>query len=398
MRWLIDGWEIDPLDRTAKRNGVVARLSPRAIRFLGAMREAKGATVSRAKLMDQVWPGVFVGDESLTQVVSELRSKLQSKDVIGTVNRGGYRLTVPIECHGEREFGSSQGVVTSLSIDSYTLCIEAVECFARAHEGAERTAVDLAAQAVAIAPNYADARALHAALLLKRHMIWSEGTTLAEKALDEVEVALKLDKDHALAQLIGAAASLMTGVPGYGVPNLERALALASSDPSLHSDASVLLLFLGKAKGSATLALRSAQLDRQRFGDQMNAARLLRRTDPAWAHALAESALKKAQEELSVDPNSVPALYSLGPLLAQVGDKHAARSALEGVAHHDSPLEFFRAIGFALIGDVSSALERIDFVASRGWRMGPVLDHDDCFRSMMNDRRFQSLRGELMAA
>ncbi len=171
MHWLIDGWTIDALDRTAKRGGSVARLSPRAIRFLGAMADAQGATVSRGKLMDQVWPGVYVGDESLTQVVSELRKKLQSKDIIVTVNRGGYRLTVPIEGRDVDNLHMSRRTRTSLSIDADTLCIEAVECFARALEGAERTSVDLAAQAVAIAPDYADVRALHAALLLKRHMI-----------------------------------------------------------------------------------------------------------------------------------------------------------------------------------------------------------------------------------
>lgn len=398
MHWSLDGWNIDRQARTATRANRVETLSPRAMRLLDMLADANGATISRADLLDRVWPNVYVSDESLTQVVAELRRTLENKDLIATVSKGGYRLTVPIMARDGSDADPRIHLTQSFSLDAYTLCIEAIECFSRAREGAERTSVDLAAQAAEIAPNYADARALHAAFLLKRHMIWSEGEMLMEKALDEVEAALALDPDHALAHLIGASIGMLSGLSGYGLPNLERSLALAPNDAALHSDASILLLTQGRKKGSAVLAFKSSRLDTGRFGDEMNAARLLMRSDPAWARACAERSLRRVREELSVVPDSMPALYSLGPLLAQLGETNAARAALEGVAHHDSPLEFFRAIGFALIGDVSSALDRLDFIAMRGWRMGSALDHEECFRGMMDDRRFQKLRGQLLAA
>ena len=95
MQLAIDGWRVDPDAREARRGDDVKQLSPRAIRLLQVFSEADGAVLSRADLLDRVWPNVFVSDESLTQVVSEVRRKLGNRELISTVARGGYRLTQP---------------------------------------------------------------------------------------------------------------------------------------------------------------------------------------------------------------------------------------------------------------------------------------------------------------
>lgn len=397
QKMLIAGWEVDVASRTAERDGSTANLSPRAIRLLRVLAENPGTTLSRSELLDRVWPNVFVGDDSLSQAVAELRRKLGDRGLIATIPRGGYRLTVPVETFGQAGKGTSASGATQFSIDAYTLCIEAVECFSSFVEGAERTAVDLTKQAVTAAPDCADARAHHAFFLFKRHLQWSEGANLLETAFDEVEAALELDPNNALARMVGAWLSLFGGLPRFGWDDVAMALASSPNCASLHMEASALLLSQERRRAATALAIKAAKLDSDRIEAGLLAARLLTRSDPILARRHAVRALGKVREELSIDPHSVLALYALGPLLAQLGETKAARSALESLAHRDTPLEYFRALGFAQIGDESSALERLDVLASQGWRLGCFPRNDDGFRPLYGNRRFAELQAEIAA-
>ncbi|MEM9707632.1 MAG: winged helix-turn-helix domain-containing protein [Pseudomonadota bacterium] len=395
---LIADWHIDVAARTAERNGQSETLSPRAIRLLRVLSSTAGTTLSRTRLLDLVWPDVFVTDESLTQVVSEVRRKLANRAIIVTVPRGGYRLTAPVIDLYPALPNADAGLDVSFPIDAYTLCIEAIECLSRFDEGALRTAVDLAAQAVAVAPQSADARAYHAFFLFKRHTLWSEGANLLEAAYGEVETALALDPGNALAHFTAAALGLFGKMPRYGWANLERSLSLMATNAGVHADASALVLSQGHRRASIALAKQAARLDRDQFEGEMVVARLMAKSDPVASRVHGKRALQKTQDQISTNPAALPALYARGPLLAHVGEIDAARSAIEAVPHQNSPLEYFRAIGFAQIGDFSSALERVDFLASRGWRLGCFLDIDDAFAPLMSDRKFTNLLGELSAA
>ena len=398
MQLALDGWQIDPVAREARRGASVEQLSPRAIRLLEVLAQADGATLSRADLLERVWPNVFVSDESLTQVVAELRRKLDNKNIIATVVRGGYRLTVPIRETGERRRDCISGTNAGLSLDAYVLCIEARDCFASAAEGVHRTFVELAAEAAARAPDYAEARALHGTALFKRHIYLSEGAKLLDVALQETAAAIALDPSLASAHLFDGAIRITLGRTASGISAVEKALSLAPEDAAIHLDAAILLLTMGNKRAAAALAAKAAQLAPDRFAAELLVARIFQYADPVRGRGFAERALKKVRSELSGNPCSMRALYALGPLLAQLGDHRAARSALEGVAHHDSPLEYYRAIGFAQIGDSSAAMERLSFLAQRGWRHACILDKDDGFRPLYQDRRMKQLQAEIIAA
>lgn len=396
MQLAIQGWRIDPLAREAQRGDQVEQLSPRAIRLLQVLADADGAVLSRAELLDRVWPNIVVGDESLTQVVSELRRKLGNRELIATVARGGYRLTQPVEQIADTQAGAAPPA--PFTIDAYALCIEARECFQSGLEGSQRAFVNLAAKAAGLAPGFAEARALHAHALLKRHIFWSEGTMVLDTALEEVSAALKLDPGLAAAHLTDAAIRVAIDLNETGLRSLERALALAPGDPWLHHEAAVLLLSLGKHKAAGALATKSAWLAPEEFAAELLAARIFQYSDPVRGRVFAERALKKIRAELAVDPASMRANYALGALLAQLGDHRAAKVAMESVPIHDSPLEYYRAIGFAQIGDASAAIERLEFLGHRGWRHACILDQDNGFRPIQSDRRLQQLQADLLAA
>lgn len=399
MQLAIDGWHINVDARTAKRSDITEQLSPRAVRLLQVMTEADGAVLSRTELLDRVWPNVVVGDESLTQVVSELRRKLANRDLIATVARGGYRMTAPVLRIADTDMSEPATLMHSaFSLDAYTLYIEAQDCFNGGLEGSQRAFVDLAAQAAALAPGFAEARSLHALALLKRHIFWSDGMMLLESALQECEAAKQLNPKLASAHLTEAAIRIALGHFETGIHALEKALSLAPDDAGLHLEAAILILSTGNRRTAAALAIRSAMLDPRAYAAEMLAARIFQYADPARGRLYADRALRKIRAELMVDPASMRALYALGPLLAQLGNHRAARSTLEGIAHHDSPLEYYRAIGFAQIGDTSAALERLDFLALRGWRHACILDKDDGLRPMHADQRLQRLQADILAA
>ncbi|MBW4709030.1 winged helix-turn-helix domain-containing protein [Roseobacter sp. YSTF-M11] len=398
MQLSIEGWRIDVAARTAQRGGRTEQLSPRALRLLQVLVKANGAVVPRGRLLDRVWPNVTVGDDSLTQVVSEVRRKLGNRDLIATVARGGYRLTASsLVRTAERELPDIEPG-SFFSIDAYTLCIEARDCFQRGGEGSQRAFVDLAAEAAAAAPEFAEARALHSLALLKRHIFWSEGETLLDAALAESEAAIRLDPELAHAHLTEAAIRVSMGAIEPGRRSLERALALGSKDAELHLEAAILLLTMGEQRSAGALAIRAAALAPEDFGADLLAARMYQHSDPVRGHLYAERSLRKVRAKLAIDPHSMRALYALGPLLAQLGDHRGARSALESVAHHDSPLEYYRAMGLCQIGDTTAALERLEFLALRGWRHACILDKDGGFRSLQSDARLKRLQADVLAA
>jgi TolB-like protein/Tfp pilus assembly protein PilF len=76
-----------------------ATLGPRAFDLLVALVERAGRLVSKAELLDRVWPGLVVEENNLQVQVSALR-KILGPDAIATVPGRGYRFTLQPEPAG----------------------------------------------------------------------------------------------------------------------------------------------------------------------------------------------------------------------------------------------------------------------------------------------------------
>lgn len=72
----------------------LVELRAKALDVLLLLAERAGRVVDKRTLMEQAWPGVVVGDDSLTQTVVEIRRALGDRErrVVCTVARRGYRL------------------------------------------------------------------------------------------------------------------------------------------------------------------------------------------------------------------------------------------------------------------------------------------------------------------
>jgi TolB-like protein len=81
---------------TLTRDGKHVSLGGRSAALLRALLDANGSVVSKAGLMERVWPGTVVEDGNLTVQVAALRKALgqraDNSDWIVTIARTGYRL------------------------------------------------------------------------------------------------------------------------------------------------------------------------------------------------------------------------------------------------------------------------------------------------------------------
>jgi DNA-binding winged helix-turn-helix (wHTH) protein len=91
---------LDTGARRFLRAGEEVHLSPKAFELLVLLVESRPRAVSKAELLDRIWPGVFVSDASLAKVVSKIREAIgHSEDapVLRTVHGYGYAFSVPVE-------------------------------------------------------------------------------------------------------------------------------------------------------------------------------------------------------------------------------------------------------------------------------------------------------------
>ncbi len=96
----VGDWAVEPALNQLSAGGKTVKLEPKTMSVLVYLADRPGQVVSREALLSAVWPGVLVGDDSLTQVVIKLRKALgdvpENPAYIQTISKGGYRLVAPV--------------------------------------------------------------------------------------------------------------------------------------------------------------------------------------------------------------------------------------------------------------------------------------------------------------
>jgi TolB-like protein/DNA-binding winged helix-turn-helix (wHTH) protein/Flp pilus assembly protein TadD len=89
---------LDPDRATLHRSGRIRRLRPQCYEVLRYLVEHHGTLVSKKDLIDTVWHGAEVSDDSVTQCLIEIRRALgdDSKSIIRTVPRRGFVFELPV--------------------------------------------------------------------------------------------------------------------------------------------------------------------------------------------------------------------------------------------------------------------------------------------------------------
>jgi DNA-binding winged helix-turn-helix (wHTH) protein len=104
-------FELDAADRQLKRGGEPVELNGRYFDALALLASEPGRLISKDRFLDEVWRGVPVTDEALTQCIKTLRRQLGDDAArprfIETVPKHGYRFVAPVAGAGA---GQARGV------------------------------------------------------------------------------------------------------------------------------------------------------------------------------------------------------------------------------------------------------------------------------------------------
>ena len=97
--WRFDRFTLD-LARGALLgpDGAEVPLRPKSFALLRLLVENPGRVVDRDAIMEAVWPGVTVGDESITQCIRDIRKALgdEAQQLLKTVPKRGYLLAAEV--------------------------------------------------------------------------------------------------------------------------------------------------------------------------------------------------------------------------------------------------------------------------------------------------------------
>jgi DNA-binding winged helix-turn-helix (wHTH) protein len=100
-----DRFVLDPGDRQLRRDNAPVELNARYLDALALLVREQGKLVSKVRFLDEVWRGVPVTDEALTQCIKTLRRQLGDDAArpafIETVPKHGYRFIAPVETVGD---------------------------------------------------------------------------------------------------------------------------------------------------------------------------------------------------------------------------------------------------------------------------------------------------------
>src|SRR4028118_144989 len=94
-------FSLDPSDRQLRRDDQPVEVNARYLDALALLVREDGKLVSKDRFLEEVWRGVPVTDEALTQCIKTLRRQLGDEAgrprFIETVPKHGYRFIAPVE-------------------------------------------------------------------------------------------------------------------------------------------------------------------------------------------------------------------------------------------------------------------------------------------------------------
>ncbi len=77
MTYEFDDFALDVGTRRLLRRGQEVHLSPKALDLLSVLIENREQAMSKADLLDRLWPSTYVADTNLAGLVAELRRALE---------------------------------------------------------------------------------------------------------------------------------------------------------------------------------------------------------------------------------------------------------------------------------------------------------------------------------
>lgn len=88
-------FHLDTAERVLRRNGEVVPLTPKAVSLLELLVSREGNVISRAEMIETLWPDTFVEEANLTVTISMVRKAI-GESYIRTIPKRGYTFAVAV--------------------------------------------------------------------------------------------------------------------------------------------------------------------------------------------------------------------------------------------------------------------------------------------------------------
>lgn len=387
-------WRVDLSSRSITDGVAVKRVSPRAARLLEVLAASEGQAVARNLLLDLVWPEVIVGDDSLTQAITELRRAFDDRRgsgrMIETIPKYGYRLTAEISLGEAANDASLLGEASDcFDLEAYSLCLDARRAVARSGRGGFIEPEELARAAVEAAPRFALGHAEYSIALCYRWLYQRGDDEGLIKALTHAETALRLRPDLGICYAAMAFAQGAYGNADRARAALAQGLARDPGDSEIHYLGARTLLAMQDYRGAVSFAERAAELNPDDLRPLYLAARAAMVFDPVRSQRSAYACLARVQARIEADPTEARARNTLGPLHALLGDSERCWNALQAQEGYRSPLQFYDVVALAQVGEFDAASEAFERVVDLGWRHKEWLVAEPTLALLKDNRTFR---------
>jgi DNA-binding winged helix-turn-helix (wHTH) protein len=104
MRVRFGEFVLDLASRQLRRGGDAVHLSPKAFQLLGELVSCRPRALTKSEIQERLWPGVFVAEANVANLVGEVRSALgddpRHPRYVRTLHRYGYAFSAEARDHG----------------------------------------------------------------------------------------------------------------------------------------------------------------------------------------------------------------------------------------------------------------------------------------------------------
>src|SRR5687768_3349381 len=111
-RYQFDSFSLDPSERRLFAGEVPVELNSRYFDALLLLLQYPGMLISKERFLQEVWRGIPVTDEVLTQCIKTLRRQLRDSAtqprLIETIPKHGYRFIAAVNCVSDSEIAPEE--------------------------------------------------------------------------------------------------------------------------------------------------------------------------------------------------------------------------------------------------------------------------------------------------
>jgi len=417
------GLTLDVSRRVLQRGDAVLHLYPRTFDALVLLLERRGEVVSKGALMDQLWPGVIVEENSLARLISDLRKAIgDAGGCIVTVPKRGYRFDGDVKMPGAMVSRTDDAEANSLfhrgrywlarrahddAMDRAIECFEGTVArapdFAAAHAALGEahltssiavfgkthpplTAIPLARaaaeRALDLDPRLAEAQAVLAHIACCFDWDWSRSRQL-------FEAAVRNDPHHVGVRQYYAIGLLAIGDFDGALHQLELAREIDAASMLTRANIGFVLSRAGRLEEAMLELERCLELEpgfaygRYRYGLALQAAGRL------------DAAGRQFERMVTAPGARIPMLSAQAHLAAAMGDVQGARQ-LTGELHAVAKTAYVSAWFFAEIaaglGETDAAIDWLTKALEERSMLVIALDNTFKLNPLRDDRRFKDIR------